>query len=122
MLIANKASQSEAEAGTDDIKYMTALKVLQSINNNALASKQMSIKTGTVNDNGTISQTAGYSNYLYFVSVNSGGSSQTINTSSGATYTVSNEIKCSVNQSTRKVTCKIGGASATANYLEIAWN
>jgi len=104
-----KASQSDAETGTDDTKYMTALKTKQAITK---FGTDVSIKTGTVAHNGTIPQTDGYSHYLYFASVASGGQS----------YGGSTVVSCSVNQSSRKVTCQIGGNSATANYLEFAWN
>lgn len=82
---------------------------------------RLSVKTGTISNGNVIPQTAGYSNYIYFVSLSSGGSSYTITTSSGGNYSVSTKISCSVVQSTRKVTCSISGSSATANYIEIAW-
>ena len=128
LLISSKATQAEAEAGTDDTKYTTPLKVLQSINKNALPSKHISIKTGTVSNNGTIPQTADYSNYAYFVTPNTISSTK-LRTTSNLT---SMKIVCEVNQATRKVTVGAYGyegssswsdfTAGTANYLEIAWN
>ena len=123
-----KATQAQAEAGSDNTKYMTALRVLQEINAKALPSKQMSIKEGTITNNGTIPQTSGYSNYLYFVSPNDVfGTAST----GGSFSSVGFGVECEVNQSTRKVTCRMATQSTgsstsytggTANYLEIAWN
>lgn len=123
-----KATQAQAEAGTDNTKYMTALRVLQEINALALPSKQMSIKTGTISNNGTIPQTSGYSNYLYFVSPNDVfGTAST----GGNFSTVGFGVECEVDQSTRKVICRMATQSSgsstsytggTANYLEIAYN
>lgn len=131
-----KATEAQAKAGTDDTKYITSLKLKQAILNGYIPSKQMSIKTGTVSDGGTITQTSGYSNYIYFVSpkmdsytfVNAYNSYEV----SGAGF----RVDCSVDQSTRKVTAKAyvevrssaGGITYTnyesikANYLEIAYN
>lgn len=132
-----KATQAQAEAGTDNTKYMTALRVLQEINALALPSKQMSIKTGTITNNGTIPQTSGYSNYLYIVTPNTASNNLTGNTSHSASDDYNGfRFYCSVNQETRKVTAytqsyyftngNIQGwtnnTSLTADYYEIAWN
>lgn len=123
-----KASQAEAEAATNDTKYMTALKVLQQINALALPSKQMSIKTGTISNNGTIPQTSGYSNYLYFVSPNDVFATAS---TGGSFSSIGFGVECEVDQSTRKVTCRMASQSTgsstsytggTANYIEIAYN
>ena len=128
LLIANKATQAQAEAGTDNTNYMTALRVMQEITAKALPSKQMSIKAGTISDNGTIPQTSGYSYYLYFVSPNDVFGTAT---TGGNFSTVGFGVECEVDQSTREVTCRMATQSAggstsytggTANYLEIAWN
>lgn len=128
LLTSNKASQAEAEAGTNDTKYMTPLKTKKAIQNN------ISIKQGTIANNGTIPQTAGYANYAYFVSVNDIAADAIKGSTSGSSVTARYRIVCSVDQSTRKVTVGayqnktsnttiwtnfVGG---TANYLELAWN
>ena len=132
-----RATQAQAEAGTDNTKYMTPLRVLQEINALALPSKQMSIKTGTITDNGIIPQTSGYSNYLYIVTPNTASNNFTANTSHSANDDYNGfRFYCSVNQETRKVTAytqsyyftngSIQGwtnsTSLTADYYEIAWN
>ena len=132
-----KATQAQAEAGSDNTKYMTALRVLQEINAKALPSKQMSIKTGTITNNGTIPQTSGYSNYLYIVTPNTASNNLTGNTSHSASDDYNGfRFYCSVNQETRKVTAytqsyyftngNIQGwtnsTSLTADYYEIAYN
>jgi len=137
-----KASQAEAEAATNDTKYMTALKVLQQINALALPSKQMSIKTGTISNNGTIPQTSGYSNYIYLVTLNSvdgmaGDEFPDSYNSGGYTNIFGYKQVCEVDQSTRNVTVGAyhyylstsgassgwrGWSSGTANYIEIAFN
>ena len=135
LLISNKATVEEARGGIDDEKYMTALKVLELINVKALPSKQLSIKTGTISSGSTIPKTSGYSNYMYFVSHYSASESHEVadnDTKHGV------RINCSVDQSTRKVTCTMGyyrsysisasidftwhDLSGTANYIEFAWN
>ena len=97
--------------------------------------RDISIKTGTIGDGETIPQTAGFNNYMYFVSANSFDANKTENNSyeiDGSGFAIS----CSVNQATRVVTAKAtarvkrdtgdsyesGTVSATANYIEIAWN
>ena len=127
---ASKATQAQAEAGTNNTNYMTPLRVLQEINEKALPSKQMSIKTGTVNNGGTIPQTAGFTHYMYFVSINSIEEIESYSTYSTQKNYIS--LECSVDQTTREVTCEarymndfddrwhtVGG---TANYIEIAYN
>ena len=130
LLISNKATTSEAQTGTNDIKYMTPLKATNFLNS------RLHISTGTVADGGTIPQTAGYTNYVYFVSVNEGiTNTYSASTDSSGQFWVRTGVQCSVNQSTRKVTCKVGigtrvnssiapaitYTSATANYIEFAW-
>lgn len=100
LLISNKASQGEAEAGTNDVKYMTPLKVKQAISYN------FNVATGTAEDGGTIPKTSGYSHYAYFVSVNSIGATNIHGVLATTTSTSYLKIECSVNQSTRVVTCK----------------
>lgn len=130
--VSMKASTSDATAGVDNTKYMTPLKVTQAIVTNYLPSKQMSVKTGTVNDGATIPQTEGYSNYVYFVSPLM--DSFISKTDSNEIFGVEYLIECYVNQTTRKVTSKayLGVQNASrfestslaikANYLEIAYN
>ena len=96
------ATQAEAEAGTSDIKYMTPLKTKQAIGN-------ISIKTGTTVDNAIIPQTAGYTNYMYLVSIRS------------ITNPSLTTVGCRVNQSTRVVDVFGGTTSKFANWYEIAW-
>jgi len=126
--VASKASTAEAEAGTDNTKYTTPKTVLDSIKANAIPSSTMSIKTGTVNDNGTIPQTSGFSHYMYFASVNS-----IPNTQINVGGNVANlRVVCEVNQETRRVLVGSYGnysggswknyTSGVANYLELAWN
>lgn len=97
---------------------------------------KLSIKTGTVEHNATIPQTAGFAHYMYFVSVNDAFLStySQPNASSGNTR-LRVRVECSVNQSTRVVNCRIGYGSTqsssgnptmsytngTANYIEFAW-
>lgn len=130
LLASLKATQAQAEAGTDNTRYMTALRVLQEINSKALPSKQMSIKSGTIEDGETIAQTSGYTHYLYFVSVNSISEIQTH--SNHQNYQDYISIECSVDQTTREVVCQAKykstyndrwyTVSGTANYIEIAYN
>lgn len=97
--------------------------------------RNMSIKTGTVNDGETIPQTAGFEHYMYFVSANSFSANRT----ESGSYEIDGSgfgVTCSVNQGTRVVTAKAiarvkrdtsdsyqeSSVSATANYIEIAWN
>ncbi|MFZ3132754.1 MAG: hypothetical protein WA125_17035 [Desulfosporosinus sp.] len=83
-----------------------------------------SIKTGTISGGGTIPQTAGYTNYVYFVSPNA----MTYGDNVSGGY-ATHPIVCSVDQSTRVVTCYSEGLdystphtyTGTANYIEIAW-
>lgn len=127
----SKATTAQAQTGTNDSNYMTPLKVAQAIT----ASNKLNVKTGTVSDNGTIPQTAGYNHYAYFVSMNS---FQTTDITGSVTVnTAKSDLRyvCSVNQSTRKVSCGVyteyaysshsyswtGWVSGTANYIEIAW-
>lgn len=133
LAIASKATQAQAEGGSDNTKYMTSLRVLQEINALALPSKQMSIKTGTVSHNGTIPQTSGYAHYAYFVSTNF---ARTDDLPSNTSYVTDFSLQCEVDQSTRRVTCGLyryrSGTlghyywdlmySGTANYIELAWN
>lgn len=131
----NKATQSEAENGSNNTKYMTPLRVFQQINAKALPSKQMSIKTGTITNNGTIPQTEGYSNYIYLVAPNN----PTNNYSSSSLHPdkfAGFRMYCSVDQETRKVTAYTqayyytNGSSQgwdnptnfTVDYYEIAYN
>lgn len=127
MLKTDIATQSQAENGQDNTKFMTALRTLQSINANAKPSLQMSIKTGTISHNGTIPQTAGYANYMYIVSINY----ETLEYHITDYNTIQMSFYCSVAQNTRKVTCYWRGRGSesqyqsyngTANYWEIAWN
>jgi hypothetical protein len=84
----------------------------------------ISVKTGTISNGGTIPQTAGYTNYIYFVSINNLKYGDNV---SGGFSTF--PIKCSVDQSTRVVTCVCECYNystqayqyGTANYTEIAW-
>lgn len=130
LLVSNKASQNEAQAGINDTKYMTPLKTENFLN------AKLSIKTGTVEHNSAIPQTAGFANYMYFVSPNDTFLStySQPNSASGNTR-LRIRLECSVNQSTRVVTCRIGYGSTqsssgnptmtytngTANYIEFAW-
>lgn len=130
------STETQAEDGTDNYSIMTPLRVKQAFTNYGKPSSNFQIKTGTISDGGTIPQTSGYSNYVYFVSINVGEYN-----SYADDYTSnydSTAIKCSVEQSTRRVTAKVGWwkirgsssgstsryyyGSATANYIEIAWN
>lgn len=118
------------KVGTDDEKYMTALKVMSLINAKALPSKQMSIKTGTASNNTVIPKTAGYNNYIYIVTPGVASSYRNEDDYSGCRF------YCSIDQSTRKVTAymeayhytngNIQGwgnhTSITAYYYEFAWN
>ena len=123
---------------------MTALKVLEQINARALPSKQMSIKTGIISNNSYIPKTDGYSNYLYFVSMNSFEGFDGMTNAS----TVCLKWQCTVNQTSRLVYARQkiyvtselnpsnwGGSwsnsstnnygtnvSGQASYIEIAWN
>jgi len=126
LLTANKATQAQAEAGTDNTNYMTALRVAQ-----AKLGSRINISTGTVNDGDTIPQTSGYEHYAYFVSPFM--SSYVSRTDNNEIFGVEYRIDCSVNQSTRVVTSKayLGVRNAStwsttttsikANYIEIAW-
>jgi len=97
--------------------------------------RNISIKTGTIGDGETIPKTAGFKNYRYFVSANSFSS----NCTESGQYEIDGSgfgVTCSVNQATRVVTAKATArvkrdtgssyqsetTSATANYIEIAWN
>jgi len=133
LLISNKSTQAEAEAGTNNTKYTTPLRVKQEIIKLAYPSYNMSIATGTVADNGTIPQTGGYAHYLYFVSINNIACTAIKGKAQSNVATSNFRPMCSVNQSTRKVTVgayqdysSSGGwtswQSGTANYLELAWN
>ena len=97
-----KASQAEAEAGTSDIKYMTPLRTKQAMSN-------ISIKTGMIGNDGIIPQTAGYTNYMYLVSI------RFISNPSLTT------VGCDVTQATRVVRIFGGTGSDIANWYEIAW-
>lgn len=144
LLISDKATTAEAQAGTNDTKYLTALKMKQVLLNGYLPSKQMSIKTGTISNNSYIPKTDGYSNYLYFVSMNS---FEGYDGKSNAA-TVCLKWQCTVDQISRLVyarqkiyvtselnpsnwgnswsnssTSNYGtNVSGQANYIEIAWN
>lgn len=133
--IEDKASTVEAQLGSDDVKYMTALKVLDLINAKALPSKQMSIKTGTISSGSTIPKTSGYSNYVYIVTPNNPSNNLDAYTDYADLY-AGFRMNCSVNQSTRIVTATtsafyysngnsngwINTKTFSVNYLEIAWN
>ena len=118
-----KASQAQAEAGSDDSTYMTPLKTKQAIQSYALPSKQMSIKTGTISNNENIPQTSGYAHYMYLVSIREIDESIYVATTPSS---VDYHIQCYVDQSTRKVTSRVytrgSWKSLTSNYVEIAWN
>ena len=131
----SKATQTEAEGGSNNTKYMTPLRVLQEVNALALPSKQMSIKTGTISDDGIIPQTSGYSNYLYIVTPSS--PTNNFDASHGHPNNFAGfRMFCSVNQETRVVTSYTQGfyyssgssngwenkTTFTADYYEIAWN
>jgi len=96
------ATQAEAEAGTSNIKYMTPLRTKEAIGN-------ISIKTGELSDSAIIPQTAGYTNYMYLVSIRS------------ITNPSLTTVGCRVNQSTRVVDVFGGTTSKFANWYEIAW-
>ena len=132
LLISDKASTQEAQTGTNDTKYMTPLKVAQS----KLGSR-IHIATGTVAHNGTIPQTSGYDNYFYIVTPIISLNTNVIDSNYSAIAGYNFKIDCSVNQSTRKVTCQgtfytfranSSQTSTTVNknfnatYYEIAWN
>lgn len=132
-----KANLVTATALVDDTKYMTPYKVKCAIDANYLPHHQMSIKTGTITNNGTIPQTSGYSNYLYIVTPNTASNNFAGNTSHVANDDYNGfRFYCSVDQVTRKVTAytesyyytngNIQGwtnqTSLTADYYEIAWN
>lgn len=135
VLLSDLATQAEAEAGTNNTKWMTPARVLQEIKKLAYPSYNMSIKQGTVSNNGTIPQTSGYTNYLYFVSPNNVAATEIKGSVSSSVSTSKYRIVCSVDQSTRKVTVGAyqnastsGGTvvwsnfvGGTANYLELAW-
>lgn len=127
------ASRSLAETGANNFSIMTPLRVKQAINYYAMPSNNLSIKTGTISHNGTIPQTSGYKNYIYFVSISEGQATVSQNQTSPMGDT---RLSCYVDQSTREVTALVyagskssynGGISweseyATANYIEFAWN
>lgn len=109
---------------------MTPLKATNFLNS------RLHISTGTVSDGEVIPQTTGYANYVYFVSVNEGiTNTYSASTDGSGQFWVRTGVQCSVNQSTRRVTCKVGigtrvnssiapaitYTSATANYIEFAW-
>ena len=136
-MTSNKATEAEAQAGTNDTKYMTPLKVKATVESGYLPSNQISIKTGTIANNGTIPKTSGYNNYLYIVTPNTASNNFTANTGHSANDDYNGfRFYCSDNQSTRKVTAytqsyyytngNIQGwtntTSLTADYYEIAWN
>ncbi len=74
----------------------------------------------------------GFTNYAYFVSICEGTQSDSRTSSGSMTYKIG--IRCFVDQDSRRVTAEVGlgiginGSynisywSATANYIEIAWN
>lgn len=126
----SKATQAQAEAGTDNNTYMTPLRVKQSKLGN-----KIHISTGTVNDGDIIPQTTGYEHYIYFVSPHMSSSTAVTFSDTHGAQGVSYRIQCLVDQSTRQVSAKayIGiqhyGSSwegntdsIKANYIEIAWN
>lgn len=131
LLISNLATQQEAEAGTNNTKYMTPLRVKQGAIKLALPSYHLSIKTGAISNNGTIPQTSGYAHYIYFVTLSDCTGWRTSTSSSGTSYYQNYDVN--VNQSTRKVTARIGYATSSsssswtytngyAKYIEIAWD
>lgn len=131
LLISSKATKAQAEAGTDETNYMTPKTVLDEIKKIGYPSYNLSIKTGKISHNGTIPKTSGYSHYMYFVQMHSVSDVQTGDYGSG-NVAMESAITTYVDQSTRKVTCRMGSkrttassytwVSGTADYLEIAWN
>lgn len=128
-----KASTVQAQGGDSDATFMTPLKVKQAMQYYNKPSNNLSIKTGTISNGSTIPKTAGYTNYIYFVSVNKASSYDGESSASQSVYP-DTYIDCSVNQSTRVVSCHAGHRSktyssstwtlteGTANYIEFAWN
>lgn len=109
-----------------------ALKTYKDLNH---VVKDLSIKTGTISNDGIIPKTSGYNNYLYIVAPNN--ASNNFNESKGYPDNFAGmRIYCSVDQSTRKVTAYTQGfwysngnsqgwvnkETFSANYYEIAWN
>jgi len=91
--------------------------------------RTLKITTGTVSDGGTIPQTSGYSKYAYFVSMRAGYGHWYLEVRDTEWSDSYSGHRCWVNQSTRVVTVQFlhsrssdGWVSATANYIEIAWN
>lgn len=135
LLISSKASKAEAEAGTNDTKYMTPLKSKQQIENGYLPSKQMSIKTGQTTGGQTIPQTNGYAHYLYIVTPRNAYNNLDENTGHASNY-AGFRVVCNVNQTTRVVTAYTESfwyanslskdwtnrQNIEVDYYEIAWN
>ena len=127
---ADKSTDTEAYEGKSDSTYMTP----KQVKDNYLPSANISIKTGTISSGSKIPQTAGYTNYIYFVSVNKAAAFDTITNAEYSPVYSDTYIDCSVVQSTRVVSCHAGyryetySSSAwgteegTANYIEFAWN
>lgn len=135
LLIADKATQAEAEAGTNNTKYMTPLRNKQQIENGYLPSKQMSIKTGQATGGQTIPKTDGFEHYLYIVTPRNGSNNLDENTGHASNY-AGFRLVCSVNQTTRLVTAYTESfwysnsvskdwtnrQNIDVDYYEIAWN
>lgn len=127
---ADKSTDTEAYEGESDSTYMTP----KQVKDNYLPSANISIKTGTISSDSKIPQTAGYTNYIYFVSVNKAAAFDVITDAEYNPVYSDTYIDCSVVQSTRVVSCNAGyryktySSSAwgleegTANYIEFAWN
>ena len=129
-----KSSTALAQEGVNDSTFMTPLKVKQAMKHYNKPSNNLSIKTGTISSGSKIPQTEGYTNYIYFVSVNKAAAFDTITDAEYSPVYSDTYIDCSVVQSTRVVSCHAGyryetySSSAwgteegTANYVEFAWN
>ena len=142
--IEDKATLTEVLTQNDNEKYTTVYNIWQYMQSFGLPSKQLSIKTGTISNNSYIPKTDGYSNYLYFVSMNSFEGFDGMSNAA----TVCLKWQCTVNQTSRLVYARqkiyvtselnprdwgdTWNNSSTnnygtnvpgqANYIEIAWN
>lgn len=119
-------SDDETKAATSRAVQLAFKKAVQ-----AEEKATYSMVTGVVSDGAIIPKTPGYKNYIYFLSMNSG--SVTASSYGATSIVVDVGHLCSIDQSTRVVNCKIAAGasyqgnsfvwvSATANFLEIAWN
>ncbi|QPW56420.1 hypothetical protein IRP61_11100 (plasmid) [Clostridium botulinum] len=87
----------------------------------------INITTGSISDGATIPQTPGFKNYKYFISLKNGLATYYGDYSSAQLPKITNE--CYIDKN-RTVICKIGIGlngnceirSATANYIEMAWD